>query len=162
GDATTARSRCRYDGAVARLLSRVSRALRPEAVARREAEALDEVFGPSGTARTAPLHRRSRLRVAVGVIGLAVVVYGATTLTGGWLGEPPWWRDWSRFYPAEGARITESAQLYNGDGRLEPLRRDAKGEWEVQYLVSARLLRRRRDRRPRPRGVRRVVEEASG
>ncbi len=31
------------------------------------------------------------LRVALAALGLAAVVYGAASLTGGWLGTPPWW-----------------------------------------------------------------------
>jgi hypothetical protein len=31
------------------------------------------------------------LRIVLVVLGLAVAVYGAASLTGGWLGQPPWW-----------------------------------------------------------------------
>lgn len=31
------------------------------------------------------------LRLALGVLGLAVAVYGVASLTGRWLGDPPWW-----------------------------------------------------------------------
>lgn len=34
---------------------------------------------------------RCPLRLAIGTLGLAVAVYGASTLTGAWLGDPPWW-----------------------------------------------------------------------
>jgi hypothetical protein len=34
---------------------------------------------------------RRSLRIGLAVVGLAAVVYGAASLTGGWLGEPPWW-----------------------------------------------------------------------
>ncbi len=30
------------------------------------------------------------LRIALFVVGLAMAVYGTASLTGGWLGEPPW------------------------------------------------------------------------
>ena len=83
----------RYDGAVARLLSRLSRALRPEATARRETEALDAVFGPRDASGRPPARPRSPLRTGLGVLGLAVTVYGAASLTGGWLGKPPWWTE---------------------------------------------------------------------
>jgi hypothetical protein len=33
------------------------------------------------------------LRIALVALGLAVAVYGAASLTGGWLGEPPWWTE---------------------------------------------------------------------
>lgn len=35
---------------------------------------------------------RRSLRLTLVVLGLALAVYGASTLTGGWLGVPPWWR----------------------------------------------------------------------
>ena len=35
----------------------------------------------------------SPTRLAVVVLGLAAVVYGTASLTGGWLGTPPWWKD---------------------------------------------------------------------
>lgn len=31
------------------------------------------------------------LRIGFVLVGLAATVYGAASLTGGWLGEPPWW-----------------------------------------------------------------------
>ncbi len=31
------------------------------------------------------------LRIAAVVLGLALAVYGTASLTGGWLGPPPWW-----------------------------------------------------------------------
>lgn len=31
------------------------------------------------------------LRLALVVLGLALAVYGTASLTGGWLGTPPWW-----------------------------------------------------------------------
>lgn len=34
---------------------------------------------------------RRLLRLALIVVGLAAVVYGTASLTGGWLGTPPWW-----------------------------------------------------------------------
>ena len=30
-------------------------------------------------------------RAVLGTVGLATIVYGAASLTGAWLGEPPWW-----------------------------------------------------------------------
>jgi hypothetical protein len=32
------------------------------------------------------------LRLALVVLGIAAVIYGTSTLTGGWLGTPPWWQ----------------------------------------------------------------------
>jgi hypothetical protein len=34
---------------------------------------------------------RRPVRLALVVVGLAVAVYGVASLTGGWLGTPPWW-----------------------------------------------------------------------
>ena len=34
---------------------------------------------------------RRPLALARGIVGLAAAVYGAASLTGGWLGTPPWW-----------------------------------------------------------------------
>ena len=35
--------------------------------------------------------RRRPLRLALAALGFAAAVYGAASLTGGWLGTPPWW-----------------------------------------------------------------------
>jgi hypothetical protein len=45
------------------------------------------------------------LRIALVVLGLAVGVYGVASLTGGWLGEPPWWTTTTR--PKEVQRIRD-------------------------------------------------------
>jgi hypothetical protein len=37
------------------------------------------------------LGRASRILLAT--FGLAAALYGAASLTGGWLGEPPWWTE---------------------------------------------------------------------
>src|ERR1051326_595137 len=34
---------------------------------------------------------RRPLRLALGIVGLAAAVHGVASLTGGWLGTPPWW-----------------------------------------------------------------------
>jgi hypothetical protein len=31
------------------------------------------------------------LRIALVALGVAIALYGIASLTGGWLGEPPWW-----------------------------------------------------------------------
>ena len=38
-----------------------------------------------------PLRERKSGRTSFIVVGLAIGVYGTASLTGGWLGEPPWW-----------------------------------------------------------------------
>ena len=37
---------------------------------------------------------RRALRLALAALGIAASVYGAASLTGGWLGTPPWWGEW--------------------------------------------------------------------
>jgi hypothetical protein len=37
-------------------------------------------------------HVRTSIRLALVVVGLAAAIYGAASLTGGWLGTPPWWQ----------------------------------------------------------------------
>ncbi len=34
---------------------------------------------------------RTTVRVGLTLLGAAMAVYGAASLTGGWLGTPPWW-----------------------------------------------------------------------
>ena len=36
------------------------------------------------------------VRLSLVVLGLALVVYGTASLTGGWLGMPPWWWEEAR------------------------------------------------------------------
>ena len=45
-----------------------------------------------------PRVRSLPLRIAVGVVGFAVAVYGVASLTGEWLGTPPWWEETDRFW----------------------------------------------------------------
>lgn len=64
---------------------------------------------------------RRAVRVGLVVLGAAMAVYGAASLTGGWLGTPPWWTtEWRKYRPTEW-RIFE----------LMPPRRDGPdGAWE--------------------------------
>lgn len=34
---------------------------------------------------------RRAVRVGLAVLGAAIAIYGVASLTGGWLGTPPWW-----------------------------------------------------------------------
>jgi hypothetical protein len=55
----------------------------------------DPIGTPPARRRLAPSHYdrvvRLAVRLALIVLGLAAVVYGAASLTGGWLGTPSWW-----------------------------------------------------------------------
>jgi len=42
---------------------------------------------------------RRAVRVGLVVLGAAMAVYGAASLTGGWLGTPPWWPQNEQAYP---------------------------------------------------------------
>jgi len=41
------------------------------------------------------------VRAAFAVVGLAAIVYGAASLTGGWLGTPPWWESTGTWLDAD-------------------------------------------------------------
>jgi hypothetical protein len=43
------------------------------------------------------MHSRP-LRAALGLVGFALAIYGVASLTGAWLGEPPWWEQTDRFW----------------------------------------------------------------
>ena len=45
---------------------------------------------------------RRQARLALAALGIAAIVYGAASLTGGWLGTPPWWME---PYPASDTGI---------------------------------------------------------
>lgn len=55
------------------------------------------------------------LRLAFVVLGLAAILYGSASLTGGWLGTPPWWE--SR-QPAEPLPPPELVRIEAGEPRL--------------------------------------------
>ena len=48
---------------------------------------------------------RPAVRLALVVLGLAAAVYGTASLTGGWLGTPPWWGPWERHFDTEKEEI---------------------------------------------------------
>ena len=50
-----------------------------------------------------------RLRLALVVIGLALAVYGTASLSGGWLGTPPWW-DHAKCAARDGERSPSARQ----------------------------------------------------
>ena len=51
-------------------------------------------------------------RLAAVVLGLAAVVYGTASLTGGWLGTPPWWE-------TKGLIIYSTGGIYRADGTVD-------------------------------------------
>ncbi len=60
-------------------------------------------------------------RIVLVVGGLAVAIYGVASLTGGWLGTPPWWSREIR------SAVTPSIEL--------PSRQDTVGEDRSEVLV---------------------------
>lgn len=55
-----------------------------------------------GGGRVVDSPRRTSVRVALLVVGLAAATYGIASLTGGWLGTPPWWESTSTTTKAAG------------------------------------------------------------
>jgi hypothetical protein len=91
------------------------------------------------------------LRLATLVLGLAAVVYGTASLTGGWLGTPPWYRLGTvtdEEIAAEPMTQEDIGDLIQG---MEPLPFTSHGpslvpSWEAERLrelARARLLRSR-------------------
>ena len=73
------------------------------------------------------LVRRS-LRVSLAVAGFAAAVYAAASLTGGWLGTPPWWAIQSGFH---GSIMRDGEELKRlGDWKYHP---DQASEIEVVF-----------------------------
>ena len=54
------------------------------------------------------------VRIALVVVGLAAAVYGAASLTGGWLGTPPW------YAPPRGYGMTGDDPNFDNDGNVVP------------------------------------------
>jgi hypothetical protein len=47
-------------------------------------------------------------RIALVALGVAIALYGIASLTGGWLGEPPWWITRETIdvaWPGDGSRL---------------------------------------------------------
>jgi len=80
--------------------------------------------------------------VALVVLGLAAVVYGTASLTGGWLGTPPWWERsrertaWERTKEEVIAHVLDErfgpARL--ADGSPNPRRQPPEPELNVAYV----------------------------
>lgn len=80
------------------------------------------------------------VRIALVVLGLAAVLYGTASLTGGWLGTPPRWErertDFER-------KRDEMDAFFRGpfgpgrlaDGRPEPRRQTPEPELNVEFVV---------------------------
>src|SRR5436305_1871698 len=77
---------------------------------------------------------RRSVRVVLAALGIAAAIYGAASLTGGWLGTPPWWQQtWvvERTWSAEG-RIIDHFRVEGQE--LNPNR-----EWDSGYVIAAGL-----------------------
>lgn len=91
------------------------------------------------------------LCLALLVIGLAVSVYGTSTLTGGWLGTPPWWEraaplstlEWiDRYRPNAPMWLLKDEVFRGGDveaeaARLAPLHKEPSPDRE---LISGAII----------------------
>ena len=76
---------------------------------------------------------RRPLRIALGIVGLAAAVYGAASLTGGWLGTPPWW------WRLEVGEVQVSdPRTHFGDYNLRRVARPGR-EWISGGLTAAGL-----------------------
>jgi hypothetical protein len=64
---------------------------------------------------------RRALRLALVVVGLAIAVYGIASLTGEWLGTPPWWESRLIFHASQPG----NASLVGGPGVEGP----SNGRW---------------------------------
>ena len=77
-----------------------------------------------GSAVLAALPRRSRvLRFVVGILGVAALVYGVASVTGRWLGTPPWW--W---------RLETRQPVVRLDGLIEWVR--PYSEWNTEPAIG--------------------------
>ncbi len=65
-----------------------------------------------------PDRRPLSVRACLIVVGLAIAGYGVASLTGGWLGEPPWWTSWDPlpFRPIQGREWISGAVVAMGLG----------------------------------------------
>jgi len=91
---------------------------------------------------------RPSLRLATVVLGLAAVVYGTASLTGGWLGTPPWWERVERDLAHEFRdrwlyRPGEEPRNNLRTGRILPVRyvtvESPRREWISISVVAAGL-----------------------
>jgi hypothetical protein len=69
---------------------------------------------PPSPSTSAALH--GVLRIPLAAVGLAASVYGAASLTGGWLGTPPWWEVRARFVWPSLERMEEDSVSDESDG----------------------------------------------
>jgi hypothetical protein len=77
------------------------------------------------------LGMRPAVRIALVVLGQAFAVYGVASLTGGWLGTPPWWE---RRIPKSEWDFELFAQLQE-PGTANAYRQDYDGGWEFPTSI---------------------------
>jgi hypothetical protein len=83
---------------------------------------------------------RRAVRVGLVVLGAAMAAYGAASLTGGWLGTPPWWHQIEKRYDEEYARRTwQFPEIRDEDAVYLIRRRVPRGgrEWISGGVVAA-------------------------
>lgn len=54
------------------------------------------------------------VRIAATVVGFTLTVYGAASLTGGWLGTPPWWE--RELTSAESFELSMNGLIFADEG----------------------------------------------
>jgi hypothetical protein len=64
------------------------------------------------------------LRLALVVLGIALAIYGGASLTGCWLGEPPWWRtkthEWDAITADDARILKRTGVAFRADGAYYP------------------------------------------
>jgi hypothetical protein len=68
------------------------------------------------------------VKIALVVLGLALALYGVASLTGGWLGEPPWWKtEFERMQDEFEAHQPRDGESRIMQGKSQPWHDDATG-----------------------------------
>ena len=79
---------------------------------------------------------RAPLRTALVALGLAAAVYGTASLTGGWLGPPPWWERRAQLRMDDTDRLMPPGFYHSPTSWIEPL---PGREWFSGGVVAAGL-----------------------
>jgi hypothetical protein len=72
---------------------------------------------------------RSPARIVLVVVGLAAAVYGTASLTGQWLGTPPWWTE----------EASTSAEIFGRQWRIDLVQFRSGREWISGGVVAVGL-----------------------
>jgi hypothetical protein len=79
---------------------------------------------------------RRPLRFALASLGLVAAVYGAASLTGGWLGTPPWWESWTPWERSSWDQKSDPEDVRFTRNGFEYLKPGEDREW-ISYGVTA-------------------------